>query len=126
MGRIQKQIDTQKDLIVYTVYGKVTAKQVISEIDKFYQADITGKVLWDLSESDVGSLTDTEIESVALTPRKSVDMRSGGKTAIVAPKELTFGLARMYELQINTLALPFETRTFHSTEDAFQWLFDSA
>ena len=125
MGSIQKKVDSQTDLTVYTVVGKITAKQVKVAIQKFYDGDITSKVLWDLSKSDVGDLTESEIESVALTPRKFAEARSGGKTAIVAPRVLSFGLARMYELQTNIQDFPFKTQTFHTTEEAYQWLLET-
>ena len=124
MGSIQKQVDSQKDLTVYTVLGKVSAGQVRRAILKFYEDDITMKVLWDLSKSDVSSLTTTEIQGVAFTSRKLANMRKGGKTAIVAPENITYGLSRKYELLTNTQNLPFETQAFRTTEEAYQWLLE--
>ena len=42
------------------------------------------------------------------------------KKAIVATRDVVFGLARMYELMGD--ALPWETRVFRSALDARRWL----
>lgn len=124
MGNIQKQVDSQKDLTVYTVLGKISAGQVRRVILKFYEDDVTMKVLWDLSKSDVSSITASEIQGVAFTSRKFASKRKGGKTAIVASENLTFGLTRMYELLTNAQDLPFETQAFRTTEEAYHWLLE--
>jgi len=50
--------------------------------------------------------------------------RQGGKTAVVAPKDLVYGLARMFQIMSDTDDFPFETRVFRSYEEAEQWLLE--
>jgi hypothetical protein len=52
-------------------------------------------------------------------------MRTGGKTAIVAPADITFGLIRMYEFVTDVQDLAFETRTFRSATEADEWLLNT-
>ena len=52
------------------------------------------------------------------------DMREDGKTAIVAPDDVTFGLSRMYGILTEGQGPPFETRSFRSVEEAYQWLLE--
>lgn len=44
----------------------------------------------------------------------------GGRLAIVAPSDLAYGLARMYEVAAEPL--PLEARAFRSRSDALVWL----
>ena len=122
MASIEVRVDAQADLTVCTVLGRVAAEQVEEAILKFYDGNVTLNVLWDLSKGDVSHLTSSEIHAIAQTPRKFSHMRSGGKTAIVAPTDITFGLTRMYQLVTDVQDLPFETRIFRSTSEAYEWL----
>ncbi len=122
MGSIEARVDSQAALTVFTVVGRVSAEQIRDVIVKFYDGNVTLNVLWDLAESDVSHLTSSEIHSVAQTPRRFSEMRTGGKTAIVAPADITFGLTRMYEFVTEVQDLPFETRTFRSASEAYEWL----
>jgi hypothetical protein len=56
--------------------------------------------------------TDTDLERSDDAPR--------GRTAVVAPTDLAFGLARM--TQVFMEEGPAEVRVFHSEEDALAWL----
>jgi hypothetical protein len=125
MGSIGIRVDSQADLTVYTMVGRASAEQVRDVILKFYDGNVTLNVLWDLSKSDVSHLTSSEIHTVAQTPRRFSNIRSGGKTAIVAPADITFGLTRMYEFLTGVQDLPFETRTFRSTTEAYEWLLET-
>jgi hypothetical protein len=125
MGSIGIRVDSQADLTVYTMVGRASAEQVRDVILKFYDDNVTLNVLWDLSKSDVSHLTSSEIHTVAQTPRRFSNIRSGGKTAIVAPADITFGLTRMYEFLTGVQDLPFETRTFRSTTEAYEWLLET-
>ena len=125
MRNVQIQIDSQYDLTTFTVVGKVAAEVVRNAIQKLYEGNVTMNVLWDLSGSDLSSITSSEINGIAKTPRKYASMRTGGKTAIVAPTDLTFGLTRMYGIMTEVQDLPFETQVFRTTEEAHQWLLET-
>lgn len=125
MRNVQIQIDSQYDLTTFTVVGKVAAEVVRNAIQKFYEGNVTMNVLWDLSGSDLSSITSSEINGIAKTPRKYASMRTGGKTAIAAPTDLTFGLTRMYGIMTEVQDLPFETQVFRTTEEAHQWLLET-
>jgi len=122
MGNILKKVDSRGALTVYTVVGKVTADEVSRAIQNFYDGNITLNVLWDLLKSDLSGLSSSDIHSVVLSPRKCADLRTAGKTAIVASADITYGISQMYALETEMQNLPFETRTFRTREKAFEWL----
>ncbi len=126
MENIHVRIDPESDLTVYRVIGQVTGDDVSRIIKEFYDNHITRNVLWDLSESDVSKLSADDVFRVAHTPRKRAEMRIGGKTAIVAPTDITFGLTRMYEFMTEVQSFSFTTQTFRTTQEAYQWLFEES
>ena len=125
MGRIDIKLDSEKDLTIITVIGNPGLEEYLKVTKKFYEKEVTKYALIDMSESDVSSVSPTDIQTVAFTPPEYSKKRAGGKTAIVAPKDITFGLSRMYETMKEMQNLPFPTMAFRTQEEAYDWLFSS-
>lgn len=122
MGKISVQVDYEKNLTVFTVIGEVEADEIKNEIRKFYEGEVTKFVLWELSESDVSKLTFSDVKDIASTPIEYSKKRIGGKTAIVAPEKITFGLSRMYDTMKDIQKVPFPTMSFRTYDKAYNWL----
>ena len=119
---IKTQLDKSKKLTIFTVSGKITAREFASAIRSFYAGDVTLYVLWDLRNGSIES-TDSDVWNLArAVSTLNLSIRSGGKTALVAGKGRSFGLARMYQLITDTMTLPFEIKVFTSIEEAHNWL----
>jgi hypothetical protein len=80
-------------------------------------------VLWDFTQARVSSLTTDQVRQVADKVKQLGANSVGGKTAIVFTSKPDFGLGRMYETLVGLRDHTFETRVFHSLEEAKQWLF---
>lgn len=123
MGTIEKRVDIAENLTIFTVVGKVEREVYEKTFKDFYEkGPVTKFVLFDLTRSVVDHLDSSEVYSLAQTPRTCLGAREGGKTAIVAPSDLTFGLARMFEFTTGKEGLSFDTSTFRTTDEAMQWL----
>ena len=82
----------------------------------------TKNVLWDLTMAELEHLLPKDVQSIGKTPRKFTEERKGGRTAIVAPSDLAFGLARMYEFTADPAEVPVTIQVFRSVQEADQWL----
>ncbi len=123
MGTIKKQIDQDKNLTVYTVEGKVLSDEYKNAIHEFYeQGPVTANVLWDLTKAQLDHLESSDVLIISQTPRPFLSAREDGKTAIIAPTDLAFGLARMYEFTSSEGEMPFDTKVFRTADEALQWL----
>jgi len=122
MKKIVKKIDSENDLTIFTVIGKVMANEIYAAISDFYESSVTLNVLWDLTKSDLREIRSSDVELLAKLSVKYAKKRFWGKTAIVGSDDLTFGLSRMYELIKETFELPFETQTFRDIDKAYKWL----
>lgn len=122
METITKRVEPEHDLTLFFVVGKLTANKLVKTIRDFYESSITLNVIWDLTKSDLTQANTQDVELVAALSADYANLRPSGKTAIVGPDDLTFGLARMYELNKNSNDLPFDTRSFRSIDDAYSWI----
>ena len=119
---IETEVDRFKKLTIFTVSGKVTAREFAIAIRNFYGGEITLHALWDLRKGNV-QLADEEIWNLARSVSSlNLSTRRGGKTAFVAEEGTPFGLAKMYQLITNTMSLPFEIKVFTTLEEANNWL----
>ena len=122
MKKIIKKSDSENDMTVFTVIGKVTANELVAAISDFYEKSVTLNILWDLTKSDLSEISSSDVELIVNLSVKYAEKRSSGKTAIVGSDDLTFGLSRMYELTKEMTELPFETQTFRDIGKAYKWL----
>ena len=122
MKKIIKKIDSENDMTVFTVIGKVTANELVAAISDFYENYVTSNILWDLTKGDLSEIRSSDVELIANLSVKYAEKRSSGKTAIVGSDDLAFGLSRMYEITKELVKLPFETQAFRDIDKAFKWL----
>ncbi len=122
MTQISKIIDTPNDLTVFEVAGKVVAGEIVDAIREFYEDDATSNVIWDFSGGDLLEIRASDVELIASLSAEYAYKRSTGKTAIVGPDDLSYGLLRMYETIKDFNELPFSTKTFRNIEKAYEWL----
>ncbi len=122
MKKIIKKIDSENDMTVFTVIGKVTANELVAAISDFYENSVTSNILWDLTKSDLSEIRSSDVELITNLSVKYAEKRSSGKTAIVGSDDLTFGISRMYEITKEIVKLPFETQAFRDIDKAFKWL----
>jgi len=122
MKKIIKKIDSENDMTVFTVIGKVTANELVAAISDFYENSVTSNILWDLTKSDLSEIRSSDVELITNLSVKYAEKRSSGKTAIVGSDDLTFGISRMYEMTKEIAKLPFETKAFRDIDKAFKWL----
>jgi hypothetical protein len=123
MGNITNVLMKEKDLRVFTVTGEVTAEQVLEQILTVVVAEPTQFVLWDIRAGDLSSLSGMDARMIVERARPYVDLRKGGRTAIVCPKDLDYGISRMIENLAEVLQFPFEILVSRSMEEATAWLF---
>jgi len=90
---------------------------------RFYEgidAPPTKKVLWDLMEASTGSLLPDQLNQIANLSLENEDVMKGGKTAVVAPQDIEFGLARTFEAY--TAGEQRDLMVFRTHEEAIEWI----
>ena len=123
---IEKEIDPSRQLTVLTVFGQVSFVEMRRTIEDFWETDeLTLNVLWDYRRADMSRLTSEDHETlvrVGLRYRDRHRERIGGKTAIVASRDLEYGMNRASETMTKIEGYPFKIKTFRTIEEAEAWL----
>ena len=122
MKHIGKKYKPSSDLTIFTVIGPVTPAELAEAINEFYEGVTSKDVLWDLSRGDFSLISNTVIQDLVKIPKAQYLARKGGKSALVAEKDLAYGIARVYKARTAMDPLPFETKVFRTMEEAHQWL----
>jgi hypothetical protein len=116
--------DIKRNLTIYTCKGQISVDEVKKKVKSFYEGAPSLNVIWDLAEADVSSITVGEIRALASGVKRLAHSREGGKTAIVAPKDASYGLGRMYQILAEIYAQVIDIGVFRSRSEAEHWLSD--
>ena len=115
-------VDTQYDLTIHKYSGNLTEQGLLNTIQSFYEDSPTLYTLCDYSDASIDRISIAFVRQLYSMVQKLGFARQGGKTAVVAPEDLGYGLARMFQIMSDTDDFPFETRVFRSYDEAKQWL----
>lgn len=117
------EVDRQKLLTKIAGSGELTHHDIAASFKSYYK-NPTPHVIWDLSEATLKSISSEQVKDLAdLLDDYRKDAVSG-RSAIVSPEDLTYGIARMFETMVN-LAGPHplrETLSFRSADEALAWI----
>ena len=119
---VEFQSDQSIDLTIATVTGAPTFDEIIAAIEAFYGGQPTKNVIWHWSVSDPRQLAVTDIEKLACLPSRYSDLRKGGRTAMVALDDVSFGISRMFQMFGEPGGLPFTVKVFRRMGDALSWI----
>ncbi len=122
MAHIIATVEKEKELTTYVVKGRLTADELIKKVEEFYTGNPTRLVLWLLEDADSSGIMPEDIERVIILAKKYSGSRKNGKTAIVGPKDIDYGMGRMYQAYADIEDLPYEYRIFRSFKEAMGWL----
>ena len=121
---IHSTADIKRNLTIYTCKGQISVDEVKKKVKSFYEVAPSLNVIWDLAEADVSSITAGEISALASGVKKLAHSREGGKTAIVAPEDVSYGFGRMYQIFAEIYAQIADIGVFRSKLEAERWLSD--
>ena len=118
-------INHKDGYFVSSLKGSVTDDELLNSIKSFYESElwIPGmNELFDLSEGDASQITAEGLERLAVYTEQMYRKNEVEfmKTAVYAPKDLPFGLSRMYEVMI--AESPEHFHVFRDLDKAKRWL----
>ena len=121
---IKTSIDPKAGVATHRVTGEIDMEQIRQAWDKLLahpDFDPAIDVLWDLSACSRATLNSRDIERIRDETAAVLERRQPGyKVALVAPKDLYFGLCRMFEAYADDL--PIKVHVFRKLDDAWRWL----
>ena len=124
MAHIDIEKDPGRQLTIITFKGVATAAEITKTILAHNRDQVTKLILWDLSQATFDTLTIDTVDGFVTTAKEFTQMRKGGRTAVVVPTDLGFGLARMYDSLHEVDRSPVSHMTFREKESALKWLLE--
>jgi hypothetical protein len=122
MAKITKSYESDIDLTIFTVVGETTFDEVWDQSRAFLSGKLSKLVLWDFTSGTAKNLSNQEIDLIAKRGRKISPMIEGGKGAILAPRDIDYGLARDFQALSKFENFPIEIEIFRDMNDAKKWL----
>jgi len=99
-------IEQKNNLRFHQVSGRLSFEELRDTLQNIYNdknIDKTLNALWDLSEADISDFTLDEVEQVANFVAQNWGRVPGTKAAIVVSADYSYGMARMYEILLDSL-----------------------
>jgi hypothetical protein len=117
--------DKKSSVMIHTVTGEITFEEVKSSYEKVrthpdFQENMN--TIWDIREADASSFDPQDVIRLARYFETQITNRAEYRVAIIASRDLTYGLSRMY--QVATADLPAKIGIFINHEDAAKWVKD--
>jgi len=122
---IVTSVDTNKDLTIQACTGEVLFEDMMLKLKQFWEKNPTRFMLWDFRQGSLKQISCQNMEKVIEFVSQHAHKRKGGKTAVVAPGDLEYGMSRVADIMLEMKQPPFRSEVFRSLEEARQWLFGS-
>jgi hypothetical protein len=124
---ITRCVNGDRQLTTFTLTGRPSADELSEVIRQTYDGPPpTRDSLWDCRQAGGLILSSDEIRRIVtelLERAAGCEARKGGRTAVVVPTDLGFGMARMAQIitEVSEAKLTFELGIFRTVEEAGDW-----
>jgi hypothetical protein len=122
MGEITISYEPDNDLIIFTVTGEVSGKEILDKYQFFMAKEPTKLVIWDITGGTLSDMSSELIRNVSIQLKKHNGRRKGRKTALVCPSDIDYGPGRMFMAFAEIHSLPYEIQVFRDIISARKYL----
>lgn len=122
MKKITKSYEANNDLTLFTVVGEISFDEIWAQTRILYEGVPEKLVLWNFSLGTVGRISSEEVKKIAQKGGQISRKIEGGKGAIFAPKDLEYGMARVFKVFCEENDFPVEVEVFRDEIVARKWL----
>ena len=122
LGEIKIIVDRTKDLTINTAIGKISKDDMAAAIQAYLPNNPTGKLLWNFLEADGSEISGREFHRLQMMVSDFPAALDKGKIALVASRDLGFGLSRLAQTYAEISEVRAEYGIFRSLEEDFVWL----
>ena len=123
---ITATVERERNLTRIRAVGEITAAEMQQTIEQFWESpELTLNVIWDYSEASLRLLTNVDLRNLVPVGKRyghRLEERRGGKTAIVAPGDLAYGMMRVSETLSGMSDYTFAIKVFRGMAEADAWL----
>jgi hypothetical protein len=111
-----------KDLTVIAATGIIEAGEAFDAVKAFYDGTPTKNVIWDFRGVAMTYVSEDEISRLFDYSMKHLLKRQYGKTALVAPGDHDFDMAKKTSTFSELTDTPWDMQAFRTIEEAAEWI----
>jgi hypothetical protein len=111
-----------QDLTIIKATGDIQPGEPLETIKAFYDGKPTKDCIWDFRAVSMSQMSTDEIQLILDHAMKNILKRQSGKTALIAPEDHDFELARTTSTIGALKDVPWELQAFRTLEEAAEWL----
>jgi hypothetical protein len=123
--KIRTEINQKKNVRVHTVFGQFDIDILYESLTEMYTRlpmHAAMNVLWDLRAAEgIGSLNTGQLDKIISLVGNKWGTEGRNKAALVVSRPVDFGLARVYEQQVENQT-PSKIRVFKDIKKAVRWI----
>ncbi len=119
---ISVSYDPARDLTIFTAQGEFNYEDQIEAMREYYGGNPTPNLLLDMRSIEGERVSNEELRAIVRFAKEHGAKRPPGKTAIVSPHDVDFGLSRVVEVFGSMENLSWPIRPFRSMEKALEWI----
>ena len=119
---LEIEVDSANDLTVYRCSGHMTEEELTYILQSLYNGTPTMNILWDYTDASLAAISSEYVRQLYGKVQKLSTVRRGGKSALVASKEMEYGLGRMFQIMSDENGFPIKVKLFNSVDEARRWL----
>lgn len=122
MAKISGRTIPEKALCIFTIEGSASRDELLSVVSSIKPEETTKNIIWDATKGTVETIGTEDIQKIARFLKAGHGMREGGKTGLVGPEDLDYGIGRMFQAYASLEHLSVEYRLFRTLEQAMVWI----
>ena len=122
MAKVTKSYESDIDLTVFSVVGEITFDEVWDQTSIHLGGKPSKLSLWDFTLGTVTPISSDETRLIARRGGALSARIEGGKGAILTPKDIDYGIARMFQVFSELDNFPLEVQVFRDMNAARKWL----
>ncbi len=123
MAKITKSYESDIDLTIFTVEGEITFDEAWEQTRIFYLNEKPSKLaLWNFMLGTLAPISSQEMEVLVKRTETIATRKEGEKVAFVAPKDIDYGMARVFQALSEPKSSPLEIEIFRDMDTAQKWL----
>jgi hypothetical protein len=122
VGRIDTEIDIEKDLTMLTFHGEISAAEIRDKIHEYFRGEFTRLRLWNFQHASPANMTAGEIKEIVTLSQQYSRQMAGGKIALVFPSRLAYGIGTMFNIALGFDMHRNDYMSFTDMDAALDWL----
>ena len=122
MAIVDRRIDTEKDLTNYKVNGELSNEELLRLNNELLTGQSTEKIIFDFRNGSLKNISTGVFKQKIISSKSRAEKRKEIKVAIIAKKDIDFGMGRMYAAYVEMEDIGVTISVFRTQSESLQWL----